>query len=195
MTPAVFLDRDGTMIHDPGYLSRREDLRWFPWTIDAVRLLGRAGYRVFVVTNQGGVGLGLYPESFVQALHADMDETIRAAGGAVAGWYHCPHHPDAVIPALRIDCECRKPRPGMVRQAAHDHGPLDLARSFVVGDKFGDVGLAAAIGARGVIVRSGHGEAEVARHRDALPAGTHVAATLADATAWILRETPFEDEP
>ena len=118
MGPAVFLDRDGTMIHDPGYLRRLDDLRWYPWTIDALRLLNRAGLPVVVVTNQGGIGLELYDEGFVQAVHGHMAAVAAASGARIDGWYYCPHHPDATIPALRIDCDCRKPRPGLLRQAA-----------------------------------------------------------------------------
>ena len=87
MTPAVFLDRDGTMIHEVGYLARREDLRWFAWTIEAIRLLNRAGYRVCVVTNQGGIGLGYYPEQFVIDTHREMAATLERARARVDGWF------------------------------------------------------------------------------------------------------------
>lgn len=192
--PAVFLDRDGTMIHDPGYLCRLEELRWFPWTIDAVRLLNRAGFRVFVTTNQGGVGLGLYEEGFVHAVHGAMALRIEAGGGRIDGWFYCLHHPRAVIDALRATCDCRKPRPGMVRQAERQFD-LDLSRSFAVGDKLSDVGLAENVGARGVLVRTGHGEGEAARSDAAGAAPAFVAANLMDATAWILSQSghPKED--
>jgi D-glycero-D-manno-heptose 1,7-bisphosphate phosphatase len=102
MRPAVFLDRDGTMIRDVGYLSRREDLEWFPWTLDAIRLLNRAGYAVVVVTNQGGIGLGLYQEDFVRGIHEEMAAAVADSGGRVDGWYYCPHHPQATIAPLRM---------------------------------------------------------------------------------------------
>jgi D-glycero-D-manno-heptose 1,7-bisphosphate phosphatase len=187
MTPAVFLDRDGVLLHDVGYLSRREDLRWYSCAIDAVRLLKRAGFLTFVITNQGGVGLGFYADEFVRRTHADMAETIDAAGGHIDGWFYCPHHPRAIVDGLRLDCECRKPKPGMVRsaQAAHD---IDLARSFVVGDKATDIALAGAVGARGVFVRTGQGEAELARAGAALQAAC-VAPDVMAATSWILTES------
>src|SRR5262245_15442054 len=162
MRAAVFLDRDGTMIHDADYLSRLEDLRWFPWTIDAVRALNRAGFAVCVTSNQGGVGLGKYTEAFVQHVHDQMTEALDAAGARVDGWFYCPHHPKAIIDALRIDCDCRKPKPGMVRQAQQQFD-LDLARSFVVGDKLSDVELAGSVGARGILVRTGYGERVLAQ--------------------------------
>jgi len=185
MRPAVFLDRDGTMIHDPGHLRRLEGLRWFPWTIDAIRLLNRAGFLVIVVTNQGGIGLELYDEAFVQTLHARMSETATASGARIDGWYYCPHHPNATIPAMRVNCDCRKPGTKLVREAA-ERFSIDLPRSFVVGDKLSDVQLAVNVGATGVIVRTGHGEAEVASGGGTVPGAAFVAADLIEATSWIL---------
>jgi D-glycero-D-manno-heptose 1,7-bisphosphate phosphatase len=187
MRPAVFLDRDGTMIHDVGYLSRREDVTWYPWTIDAIRLLNRAGFEVLVVTNQGGVGLGYYTEDFVRELHDDLNAEVTRAGGAIAGWFYCPHHPRARIDALRRDCECRKPRPGMIHKALQTHD-IDLSRSYVIGDKAIDLGLARAAGAQGILVRTGYGQAEAGRHDGAVPDAVFVAETLMDATAWILEQ-------
>src|SRR5580700_6423668 len=117
MRPAVFLDRDGTIVHDLGYLSRLDDLVWYPFAIDAVRLLKRAGFLVFVVTNQGGVGLGYYPEAFVRTTHQLMGERLDQGGAHVDAWYYCPHHPRARIEALRVACACRKPGTGMVEAA------------------------------------------------------------------------------
>ncbi|MFI5178836.1 MAG: D-glycero-alpha-D-manno-heptose-1,7-bisphosphate 7-phosphatase [Vicinamibacterales bacterium] len=187
MTPAVFLDRDGTMVRDVGYLSRREDLHWFPWTIDAIRLLNRAGFLVFVTTNQGGVGLGYYPEDFVRRTHEDMTAMLVAAGARVDGWFYCPHHPRATIETLRRDCDCRKPGPGMVRQS-QQRFEIDLARSFVVGDKAADVAMAKSVGATGVLVRTGYGEIELARLGGTMPDASLVANDLMAAASWILRE-------
>ena len=187
MRAAVFLDRDGTMIHDVGYLSRLEDLRWFPWTIEAVRLLHRAGFLICVTTNQSGVALGFCTDAFVRRVHEEMSSAIDAAGGRVDGWFYCPHHPEATIDALRLDCGCRKPKPGLVRQA-QQRFEIDLARSFVIGDKAADVGLASAVGAGGVLVRTGYGEAELVRHDGRMPGAAHVAADLLGAAAWILAQ-------
>lgn len=194
MQPAVFLDRDGTMVHDVGYLSRLEDLQWFPWTIEAVRLLHRAGFLVCVTTNQSGIALGFCTDAFVRRVHEEMSAAIEAAGARIDGWFYCPHHPEAAIDALRTDCECRKPRPGLVRQA-QQRFDIDLGRSFVVGDKAADVGLANAVGARGILVRTGYGEAELARHDGHMPATAHVATDLLGAVTWILAETGHPKEP
>lgn len=193
MQPAVFIDRDGTMVHDVGYLSRIEDLRWFPWTIEAVRILNRAGYLVFVTTNQSGIALGFCTDAFVRRVHEDMAAEIAAAGGRVDGWFYCPHHPQAAIDALRLECECRKPAAGLIRQA-QARFPIDLEGSFVIGDKAADIGLAEAVGASGILVRTGYGESEMVRHDGQMPGAVHVAADLMGAVAWIVaRESQPQD--
>jgi histidinol-phosphate phosphatase family protein len=192
--PAVFLDRDGTMVHDVGYLSRLEDLQWFPWTIEAVRLLHRAGFLVCVTTNQSGIALGFCTDAFVRRVHEEMSAAIEAAGARIDGWFYCPHHPQAAIDALRTDCECRKPRPGLVRQA-QERFDIDLTRSFVIGDKSADVGLAEAVGARGILVRTGYGESELVRHNGDMPGSAHIATDLLEAVTWILADAGHPKEP
>ena len=184
LRPAVFLDRDGTINEDVGYLSALSHLTLYPWAIDAVRLLNRAGYVVAIVTNQGGIGRKMISPEFVPVLHDEIARRLAAGGAHVDGWYSCPHHPEALIEELRTPCECRKPNPGMPRQAAREHG-IDLARSWVVGDKWLDVQLAERIGGRGVLVRTGWGRIEEAVR----PEGQAVDAicdTLAGAVAHVL---------
>lgn len=189
MTPgprrAVFLDRDGTMIEEAGYLSSLDQVRWFPGTKDAVRLLNRAGFLVFVITNQGGIGLGLFDDEFVKRTHASMDAELAASGAKVDGWYYCPHHPNAVTPGLRGPCACRKPGRAMIDAACRAHN-IDLARSWVIGDRDVDVQMAAAVGAQAVLVTSGHGARELAEQGSVLPEGTLVARDLSEAVAEVL---------
>ena len=184
MRPAVFLDRDGTLLEEAGYVDRLERLVFFPYSVDAVRLLNRSGLAVIVFTNQSGVGRGLYTESFVAEAHALMTARLAAGGARLDGVYYCPHHPAAEVEQYRLACECRKPGTGMMRQAAADLG-LDLSRSFTVGDKWSDVLAARASGGRGILVRTGYGRATDADH----PEGGAVAVVddLIAATAWILR--------
>src|SRR5512140_1076595 len=148
---AVFLDRDGTLIEEVGYLDHLDRLRLFPYSVDAVRLLNRAGFKVVVVTNQAGVARGFFDEAFVRDVQRHIDGRMTAAGARIDAWYYCPHHPDAPVPAYRQDCECRKPRPGMVRQAERELG-IDAAQSFVIGDRWLDVRPGRAVGARAVLV-------------------------------------------
>ena len=184
LRPAVFLDRDGTINEDVGYLSRMSELTLYPWAIDAVRLLNRAGYLVVMVTNQGGIGRKMIAPAFVHELHAEIDRRFAAGGAHVDGWYYCPHHPDALVDELRSVCRCRKPAPGMVLDAARDLG-IDTTRSWVVGDKWSDVQLGAPMGGRAILVRTGWGVIE----ESVRPPGQVVEAvcdTLADAVALVL---------
>jgi D,D-heptose 1,7-bisphosphate phosphatase len=120
MRPAVFLDRDGTLVEEAGYIERVERMVLFPWTVDAVRLLRRAGYLAVVVTNQAGVAKGVFPERFVAEGRAYLEGRLAQGGAALDGYYYCPHLKEAAVAAYRTDCQCRKPRPGMVMQAARD---------------------------------------------------------------------------
>ena len=184
MRPAAFLDRDGTIIEEVGYLNRIERLALFPWTIDAIRALNGAGVAVVVVTNQAGVGHGYFDEEFVRDTHRRIDATLRAGGAYVDGYYYCPHHPTAKLDVYRQACECRKPGTGMLRLAAAELD-LDLPRSYVVGDRWGDVELARAAGARAVIVTTGYASAKEPRSEGSAIAD-HVADNLAGAAGWII---------
>jgi D-glycero-D-manno-heptose 1,7-bisphosphate phosphatase len=184
MTRGVFLDRDGTLIEEVGYLDRLDRVRFFPYSIDAVRLLKRAGFAVIVTTNQAGIARGFFDEAFVERTHAALAATLAGGGAAIDGFYYCPHHPEGVVEAYRTACECRKPQPGLLRRAAAEHG-IDLQRSFVVGDRAHDLAAGAAVGARGVLVRTGHGDRAAATNHEAVA----VADNLMGAVSWILRHS------
>ena len=184
-TPAVFLDRDGTLVEEAGYLDRLERMVLLPYSIDAVRLLNRAGYRVVVVTNQAGVAHGHFTEEFVRGLHQHLAERFRVGGALIDAFYYCPHLPAARVEAYRSECECRKPKPGMVLRAQRDLG-LDLRRSFIVGDQWSDLGLGHAAGVKTILVRTGYGPSVEALPRDGITADI-VVDTLMDAVSWILR--------
>jgi D,D-heptose 1,7-bisphosphate phosphatase len=182
----VFLDRDGTLLEEAGYLDRLERLAFFPYAIDAVRLLNRAGFAVVIITNQSGIGRGMYGEQFVKETHDVITARMHAGGAILDGFYYCPHHPDASIESYRKDCDCRKPAPGMLTRAAADLD-LDLARSFSVGDKWTDVQVGQAAGARGVLVRTGYGRLNEATPLPGVSPAA-VAENVIAAVAWILRE-------
>ncbi len=184
MTRAVFLDRDGTLIEDSGYLDRLERLVYFPYTVDAVRVLNRAGFAVVVVTNQAGVARGIVRDAFVGEAHRAISDRLAAGGARIDAYYYCPHyHSGPVAEYVRV-CDCRKPQPGMLLRAAADLG-IDLARSFAVGDRAHDIGAAAAAGVRSLLVRTGLGRDEETTLTDHVTPAA-VVDTLADAAAWIL---------
>ena len=185
MRPAVFLDRDGTMIEDVGYLDALERIAFYPWTVDAIRALNQAGLPVVVVTKQAGIARGFFAEDFVRQTHRHIQARLEAGGARVDAYYYCPHHPSGTVAAFARDCDCRKPGPGMIVQAARDLG-LDPSRSFVVGDTWLDVGLARAVGARGILVRTGAGATWEAHPPDGLAADA-VVDNLAAAVSVILQ--------
>jgi D-glycero-D-manno-heptose 1,7-bisphosphate phosphatase len=155
MTPvtrrgAVFFDRDGVLNVDDGYVYRIDAFRWMPGAREAVRLVNDRGLFAFVVTNQSGVARGFYAQDDVRRLHAHMQAELRAFGAHIDDFRHCPHHPCADIAAYRRDCDCRKPRPGMILDLAA-HWPVDLAQSLLIGDKASDVAAAQAAGIRGFL--------------------------------------------
>jgi D-glycero-D-manno-heptose 1,7-bisphosphate phosphatase len=185
---AVFLDRDGTLMEDNGYLDRIDRVVIYPWTIDAVRLLNRAGLCVVVATNQSGIARGYFTEAHVEEVHHHLSSLLAEGGAHIDAYYYCPHHPEAAVDGYRRPCDCRKPGPGLVERAARELG-IDPSRSFVVGDRWLDVRLARAVGARGVLVRTGYGQSQEARPEPGV-AADEVADNLMGATSWILRSLP-----
>jgi D-glycero-D-manno-heptose 1,7-bisphosphate phosphatase len=186
MTRAVFLDRDGTLIEEAGYLDRLERMVFFPFSVDAVRVLNRAGFTIVVITNQAGIARGIVRESFVAEAHRHIAGRLAAGGATIDAFYYCPHYPDGVLEQYRAACDCRKPQPGLLRRAAADLD-LDLARSFVVGDRWHDLAAGHAVGARAVLVRTGLGRKdEIDPHPGTVPDA--IVDNLMDAAAWILQQ-------
>ncbi|MGK7868414.1 D-glycero-alpha-D-manno-heptose-1,7-bisphosphate 7-phosphatase [Falsiroseomonas sp. E2-1-a20] len=159
--PAAFLDRDGVLIEDTGFPHDPARVRWIPGAARAVRRLNAAGMLVFVVTNQSGVARGFYPESQVHVLHGWMQGVLAREGARIDAFEHCPHHPEAPLPAFRRDCRRRKPRPGMLLDLMAAW-PVDPARSFLVGDRETDLQAAAAAGIAGHLFPGGDLDAFIA---------------------------------
>ncbi|HET7293345.1 MAG TPA: HAD family hydrolase [Vicinamibacteria bacterium] len=184
--PCIFMDRDGTLSHEVGYVNHASRFELFPWSVEAVRLVNRAGWAAVVVTNQAGVARGYFPEAVIHEVHARMAAAMEAGGARFDGVYFCPHHPSAGEPPYRRDCDCRKPRPGLLRRAEAELR-LDLSRSWVVGDRHGDLQLAWSVGARGALVKSGYGLGEWTHHAPGWKrAPDLVAEQLLDAVSRIL---------
>lgn len=182
---AVFLDRDGTMIEDVGYLDRLERLRLFPYVIDAIRLLTRANFKIVVVTSQAGVANGIVTEEFLAEAHRTIGQKAADAGGRIDGFYYCPHLPTATVEKYRTDCDCRKPKPGMIHTAARELA-IDIGRSFLVGDRWRDIEMGQAAGASSILVETGYGKTEASRRPEHIKP-VPVVANLIEATTLILR--------
>jgi D,D-heptose 1,7-bisphosphate phosphatase len=182
--PAAFLDRDGTINVDAGYVDRLERFELYPFAFDAIRLLRRAGYLIVVITNQAGVAKGLYGEDFVEVTAQHLRDCATRSNTVIDGHYYCPHSPDADVEAYRTDCDCRKPKPGLALRAAHDLH-IDLAKSVVIGDRWRDIAVANAIGARGILVKTGYGATEALKPQPGITAAA-VCDDLIGATVWLL---------
>lgn len=160
MTIAVFLDRDGTLNEEAGYIRNVDDLRLIPGAAQAISRLNRANILTVLTTNQTGAARGYYDEAHIRALNARLATLLREEGDA---WLdevlYCPHYPEAVVAQYKQQCDCRKPGPGMVQEALRRHPAIDTARSYVLGDKATDVEFAQNTGCKGILLRTGYGEA------------------------------------
>ena len=204
---AVFLDRDGTINEEAGYLDRMEKLRLLPGAAGAIHRINESGLMAVVVTNQSGIARGLFDEAFVAQVHARLREMLCAEGALIDAFYFCPHHPTEGWGAYLKTCDCRKPAPGMLLLAAEELR-IDPDRSYMVGDTLKDIEAGDRAGAQGILVRTGYGEeavSELRKNGDMMPhrvpiekAGAqgetgivrpaHIAADLREAIAWIMED-------
>ena len=163
LKPAVFLDRDGVIIEDSHYLGDATSVRLVPGAAETIAVLNRAGWTIVIVTNQSGVARGLFALDAVTAVHDQLTELLYGYGAKIDSYYFCPHHPSVGERPYRQDCDCRKPRPGLLKRAEAELG-IDLGRSWVVGDRHGDLELAFRAGAKAALVKSGYGLGELQHH-------------------------------
>ena len=184
--PAVFLDRDGTINEQMGYINHLSRFILLPGIPGAIRLLNDLDIPVFVVTNQSGLARGYFPQSLLDEVHDKMAEMLASEGARLDGIYVCPHHPEAKEEQFREDCDCRKPKPGLFTRAALEHN-IDLNASFVVGDRWSDLKAADVCGATGILVLSGYGRGDqkyIGPSQTIKPA--YVAEDLVEAVNWIV---------
>jgi D-glycero-D-manno-heptose 1,7-bisphosphate phosphatase len=189
LRPAVFLDRDGTINEQMGYINHLERFVLLPGSARAIARLNQAGFVVVVITNQSGVARGYFPEELVHEVNRKMIRSLAREGARLDGIYYCPHHPQGETSLYRLDCTCRKPRPGLLHRAAAEHS-LDFKQSFVVGDSVSDLKAARQVGAKAVLVLTGYGRGEfdyVLPEKKVRP--DYVAENLGAAVDWILTES------
>lgn len=156
---AVFMDRDGTISEEVGYVNHPSRYRVFPYSAAAVRLLNEAGWLAILVTNQAGVARGYFTEDLIEAVHDVLKLELAHDGARLDAIYYCAHHPAVGELPYRFDCDCRKPKPGLINRAATDFD-IDLAQSWMIGDRYSDIELARNAGARAAFVLSGYGRGE-----------------------------------
>jgi D-glycero-D-manno-heptose 1,7-bisphosphate phosphatase len=189
----VFLDRDGTLTEEVGYVNHPSRLALLPGAAEGVRLLNQAGVPVMLATNQAGVARGYFTEDLVKEVLARLEAMLAGLGARLDALYYCPHHPSVGPPPYRVACDCRKPKPGMLRRGAEAFG-LELERCYVVGDKISDVAFAHSVGARGVMVLTGYGLGEYTYQRkDWTEQPDFIAEDLVGASRWILEDAAKRD--
>ena len=154
---AVFLDRDGTINEEVGYLGSLDKFKIIPCAYEAIRLINGSGMKAVVISNQAGVAKGLFTEDFVKIINEHLQAALRQNGAYIDSFYYCPHHPTEGTEPYRQVCNCRKPAPGMLLQAAQDLN-IDLTKSYLVGDRFNDMEAAKNVGAKGILVKTGFGQ-------------------------------------
>jgi D,D-heptose 1,7-bisphosphate phosphatase len=182
----IFIDRDGALNEEVGYITDLSQFRLYDYSAEAVRLINQSGRKAIVITNQAGVARGYFTEVFLNALHDRMKADLAEHGAWIDGVYYCPHHPTEGIAPYRVECVCRKPKTAFIEWATRDFN-LDLTDCFTIGDRYSDVQLAHSVGGRGVLVLTGHGANEYETGRDRwLRPPDHVAKNLLEAVKWAL---------
>lgn len=156
---AVFMDRDGTISEEIGYVNHPSRYRVFPYSAEAVRLLNESGWLAILVTNQAGVARGYFTEDLISSVHKVLTGDLEKGGAHLDAIYYCAHHPSVGEPPYRLDCDCRKPKPGLITRAAAEY-EIDLAQSWMIGDRYSDVELARNANVRAALVLSGYGRGE-----------------------------------
>jgi D-glycero-D-manno-heptose 1,7-bisphosphate phosphatase len=157
--PALFMDRDGTISEEVGYVNHPSRFRLFPYTAEAIKLLNENNWLAIVVTNQAGVARGYFSEDVIIQIHDQVQRDLQKASARLDAIYYCAHHPSVGEPPYRLDCDCRKPRTGLIDRAAADFA-IDLERSWMAGDRYGDIELARNAGLHSAFVLSGYGRGE-----------------------------------
>lgn len=188
---AVFLDRDGTINEEVGYLDSLEKFRIISCAYEAIRLINESGMKAVVISNQAGVAKGLFTENFVKKINKRLQTALRRRGAYIDNFYYCPHHPTEGAKPYRQVCDCRKPAPGMFLQAAQDLN-IDLKRSYLVGDRFNDMEAGKKLGVRGILVKTGFGQGLLQDDGPdkATPENKpdFIAADILEAVKWILKD-------
>ncbi len=183
MERAVFLDRDGTIIEDVGYLNECSKIKFLPRASKAIKLLNQNGFKVIIATNQSGVARGFFTEETVREINRYIQETLAKQGALIDKTYYCPHHIEGTIKEYKKECHCRKPNPGMIEEAAGEFG-IDLKNSFVIGDKSSDIEAGHRAGCKTILLA---GEDPLNNEKEITLMPDYIAADLYEAVKWLVK--------
>jgi len=182
---AVFIDRDGTLNEEMGYINHISRFRLFPFVPEALKVLKECGYKLIVVTNQAGIARGYFSEQLLKEVHKFMHKSLAESSIEVDAVYYCPHHPDAEIEMYKKDCRCRKPKPGMIEKAKEEFD-INLSSSFMVGDRWKDVEFGRQLELKTIMVLTGYGKGEYTYQRSTWPGSPdHICENLLEAAKFI----------
>lgn len=193
MRPVVFLDRDGTLNIEVGYIRDILNLNLIEGAAAAVKALNENGIAAVLVTNQTGAARGYYPEAHIQDLHKRLAELLAAQGAHLDKIYYCPHYEEGIVPSLSFACDCRKPKCGMVEQAYADMPEIDRQHSYVIGDKSTDIELARNCGAKGILVITGYGQQVLDGTYQWPVQPDFVASNIGEAVTWLMNDLGFKN--
>ena len=186
--PAVFIDRDGTINEQMGYVNHISRFVLLPGTAEGIRLLNRHQYLAIIVSNQSGVARGYFPMELIDRVHAHMKDLLAKEGANIDGIFFCPHYPRGIVPEYSVACDCRKPRTGLVQKACEEFD-IDMKNSYVIGDRCSDIELAERSHLQGIMVTTGYGLGDieyVLPHKSFKP--LHIAKDLLHAVRWIIEQ-------
>ena len=190
--PAVFVDRDGTINEQMGYINHLSRFVILPGVPEGIRLLNENNFLVIIVSNQSGVARGYFPIDLVYEIHDFLLATLTNQKAVIDDIFFCPHHPQGVVPEYRLACNCRKPKPGLIEQACASYD-IDMSKAYVVGDRFSDMELAYGLNLKGVMVKTGYGLGDIAYLLPGKKNPSHIAEDFFHAARWIVeRETALE---
>lgn len=184
--PAVFIDRDGTINEQMGYVNHISRFVLLPGTAEGIRLLNRHQYLAIIVSNQSGVARGYFPMELIERVHAHMKNLLAKEGANIDGIFFCPHYPRGIVPEYSVECDCRKPRTGLVQRACEEFD-IDMKNSYVIGDRCSDIELAERSNLQGIMVTTGYGLGDieyVLPHKTFKP--RHIAKDLLHGVRWII---------
>lgn len=187
--PIVFIDRDGTLNREAGYINHPDNFQMYPFVYQSIRLLNYFRVLSVIITNQAGVGRGYFTEDFLAEIHKKMFKLLDKNGAHIDGLYYCPHHTSSSDPAYAVNCKCRKPKTGMLKQAAEDLSPdVNTEKMYVIGDKFSDIKMGKSFGCKTILVKTGYGEGELQAFNKNTPKPAAIEENFLSAVLWILKD-------
>ena len=186
--PAVFIDRDGTINEQMGYVNHISRFVLLPGTAEGIRLLNRHQYLAIIVSNQSGVARGYFPMELIDRVHAHMKDLLAKEGANIDGIFFCPHYPRGIVPEYSVECDCRKPRTGLVQKACEEFD-IDMKNSYVIGDRCSDIELAERSNLQGIMVKTGYGLGDIEYVLPQKPfKPMHIARDFLHAVRWIIEQ-------